>query len=91
MFRSLRIGVEFSGVVAGVNKIFNRTLEIASPLKMQGELRRNLRGTLPVMADQLLAGLPMKHDATLVDQISVQEILIERVGKTISRSQRCIG
>src|SRR5262249_40976560 len=84
------VTVEFRGVIAGVNQVFDRARKIASLLEMHGELSRNLWRALAVVAEQLFASLLMQHDAAFVDQIAVKKGLIERVRESIARRQRAV-
>src|SRR5206468_4260787 len=75
----LGIGVKLSSVVSRLNQILDSAGEIAASLKVQRKLSGNLVRTPSIVTGQVFACLPMKHSATLVHQIAVQKILIERV------------
>src|SRR5689334_25210194 len=43
------------------------------------------------MTEQLFARLLMQTDATLVHEIAVKKVLIERVAKAVARGERAVG
>src|ERR1051326_1154848 len=90
MLFSFGVTVEFCSVIAGVNQVFNRPRKIAALLEVESELSRNLRRALAVVTQQLFARLLVQHHSSLVDQIAVEKVLIERVRETIARRQRAV-
>src|ERR1051325_1559822 len=87
MLFGLGVTVEFRSVIAGVNQVFNRARKVAALLEVHRELSRNLRRTLAVVTEQLFACRLVQHHSSLVDQVAVEKVLIERVREAIARRQ----
>ena len=90
MLLGFGVTVEFRRVIACVNQVLDCASEITSAFEVDGEVRGDLRRTFAEMTEQMFACLLMQHDATLIHEIAVQKILIERMREPKACHERAV-
>ena len=90
MLLGLGVSINLGGVVARMDEVFDGTTVIPPALEVHGQLRGDEWRLVAVMPQQLFARLAVEQHAALADQLAIEKIIVERVGKAIPRRQGAI-